>query len=284
MDRIAVITDSMADLDKQTIEKYGIELLRLKVIVKDKTYVEGVDITADEVFKEMKSSIVTTSVPSVDEVTALFDSLARKNYTHAIFITVSSGLSSTANQISMVSQHFKGIQTFIFDSKSISMGQGVQVIECAKMVESGDSFEHITETLPEIRSRVKVYFLVPTLEYLVKGGRIGRVTGVIGQILSIKPIISVGEDGKYYTVETARGWNVAISKIVSKVKELLLENKLRVFIRHSANEADANKIFDALKHESNITFLDVGEISVAASVHSGPGLIGIALYQEYKGD
>lgn len=280
MEKIALITDNTSDLEKQILDSYGIKQLHFKIIVGDKSYIDGVEISSKEVFSQIKVTVISTSVLPLEDIRATYEELRSKGFTHAIFVTVSSGLSSTANQINLVSSDYKDIETLIFDSKSISIGEGVQVIECAKLIKEGKSFKEIAEILPEIRSRVKVYFLVPTLEYLIRGGRIGRVTGYIGKILNIKPVISVGEDGKYYTVENARGWNLAMSKIISITKETLKTNRVRIFVRHAQNEKDANYIYEILKDEQNVTEISIGEISPAAAVHSGPGLIGVAFYTE----
>lgn len=280
MEKIALITDSASDLGKETLSSYGIKQLHFKIIVGDKSYIDGTEISSKEVFSQIKETVISSSVPSAEDIRALYEDLRSQGYTHAIFITISSGLSSTANQISLVSNEYKDVETLIFDSKSISMGEGVQVIECSKLIKEGKSFKEIAGILPEIRSRVTLYFLVPTLEYLIRGGRIGRITGYVGRILNIKPVISVGEDGKYYTVENARGWNLALSKIVFIAKEMLKTNRVRIFVRHAQNEKDANFIYEMLKDEKNITEISIGEISPVAGVHSGPGLIGVAFYRE----
>ncbi len=280
MEKIALITDSASDLEKETLNSYGIKQLHFKIIVGDKSYIDGTEISSKEVFSRIRDTVISSSVPSAEDIRSLYENLRSQGYTHAIFITISSGLSSTANQISLVSNEYKDIETLIFDSKSISMGEGVQVIECSKLIKEGKSFKQIAEILPEIRSRVTLYFLVPTLEYLIRGGRIGRITGYVGRILNIKPVISIGEDGKYYTVENARGWNLALSKIVFIAKEILKTNHVRIFVRHAQNEKDANFIYEMLKEEKNITEINIGEISPVAGVHSGPGLIGVAFYRE----
>lgn len=280
MEKIALITDSASDLGKETLSSYDIKQLHFKIIVGDKSYIDGTEISSKEVFSQIKETVISSSVPSAEDIRALYEDLQSEGYTHAIFITISSGLSSTANQISLVSNEYKDVETLIFDSKSISMGEGVQVIECSKLIKEGKNFKEIAEILPEIRSRVTLYFLVPTLEYLIRGGRIGRITGYVGRILNVKPVISVGEDGKYYTVENARGWNLALSKIIFIAREMFKTNRVRIFVRHAQNEKDANFIYEMLKDEKNITEISIGEISPVAGVHSGPGLIGVAFYRE----
>lgn len=280
MEKIALITDSASDLNKDEIEKYKIRILRFKIIIGDKMYLDGAEISAEEVYKKIAKTVISTSIPSLDDIKSIYEELEREGFTHAIFITISSGLSSAGNQINLLSKDFSSINTYIFDSKSISMGEGVQAIECSKLIMQGANFKEIVEELPKIRSRVKLFFLVPTLEYLIRGGRIGKVTGMLGQMLSIKPIISIGDDGKYYTVENARGWNVALEKVISIGEETINKGRTKIFIRHASNPKDANYIYERFKGLSNVSEISVGEISAVAGVHSGPGLVGVAFYGE----
>lgn len=279
MEKIVLITDSASDISKEDTEKYNIKMLRFGIILDNKVYKDGVEITSKEVYERIKDTIISTSVPTLEEIRLLYEELKSEGYTHAIFIPISSGLSSIANMINLQSKEIKEINTYIFNSKSISMGEGVQVIECAKLIKQGKTFDEIVQMLPQIRSKVSLYFIVPTLDYLIRGGRIGRVTGKVGQTFNIKPVISVGDDGKYYTVANTRGWEAATSKMISIGDKLLDEHPSMVYIRHAANEKDATYLFDHFKTHPNTKSASLGEISALAGVHSGPGLIGTVFYR-----
>ena len=121
------------------------------------------------------------------------------------------------------------------------------------------------------------YYCVATLEYLIKGGRIGKVAGTIGQMLNIKPIISVNEDGVYYTVDKARGTNQAYVKLVNILKENLEKTKCKVYVMHGGAKKEALDMVERIKDLPGILTLEYAQISPALGVHTGKGLLGICV-------
>ncbi|WP_373899229.1 DegV family protein [Haloimpatiens sp. FM7315] len=280
MSKIALITDSISDVSKEFADAHGVKILPLKIIYKDKEYLDRVDITPEEVYSRMPSEIPTTSLPSMEEINNLFLQLENEGYTHAIVIPVSSNLSGTYNALKLISEDHPNLNTYVYDSKSISLGEGCIVEECALLIEKGESFLNIINHLPNIRKKVHLYYVLDTLEYLKKGGRIGRVSGTIGEFLNIKPIISVDDEGRYYTAAKARGKKQAINKLLSIVQEILEKCKCKVFIMHGGAAKECEKFYETIKGFQNITSIYKGEISPTAGVHTGPGLLGIALLEE----
>lgn len=280
MNKIALITDSISDLNKEIVDNYNIKVLPLKIIYKGKEFLDRINITPKDVYDRMPEEVPTTSLPSMDEIDNLYIDLEKEDYTHAIAIPVSSNLSGTFNAIKLISDDHPKINTHVFDSKLISIGEGIIVEQCAKLISGGNPFDKIIELLPSIRDKVHLYYLVDTLEYLKKGGRIGKVSGAIGQLLNIKPIISLDEEGTYYTVAKTRGKKQAINKLLSIVQEIVEKCKCKVYVMHGGAEEECKKLFNVVSKFPNITSLYTGEISPAAGVHTGPGLLGIALFEE----
>ncbi|WP_138204383.1 DegV family protein [Haloimpatiens lingqiaonensis] len=280
MNKIALITDSISDLNKEIVDNYNIKVLPLKIIYKGKEFLDRINITPKDVYDRMPEEVPTTSLPSMDEINNLYIDLEKEDYTHAIAIPVSSNLSGTFNAIKLISDDHPKINTHVFDSKLISIGEGIIVEQCAKLISGGNPFDKIIELLPSIRDKVHLYYLVDTLEYLKKGGRIGKVSGAIGQLLNIKPIISLDEEGTYYTVAKTRGKKQAINKLLSIVQEIVEKCKCKVYVMHGGAEEECKKLFNVVSKFPNITSLYTGEISPAAGVHTGPGLLGIALFEE----
>lgn len=279
MEKIALITDSTSDLSKETIEKYNINVLPFRIIYSDREYLDNVNISPQEVYSNMKQEVPTSSLPSMKDMESLFTRLEEDGYTHAVAVTLSTGLSGIYNGVKLVSENHPNIKTFVFDSKSISMGEGAIVEEIGKLIEDGRSFEEIVEEIPNIRKRIHLFFVVRTLEYLKRGGRIGLVSGTIGQLLNIKPIISIEKEGKYYTYDKVRGAKKSIKRIVEVGKELL-ENNCKIYVMNGDGKEDAEKVYKDLKEISEkikkgCVYLG-GSISPVSGVHSGPGLIGLA--------
>lgn len=281
MNKIALITDTAADLDKETIKKYDIKVLSFRIIYKDREYRDKIDITPTEVYDRFKIEIPTSSLPSMQDMENLYASLESEGYTHAIIIPLSTGLSGILGGFKVVSENHPDITTLLVDSKSISMGEGIQVAECAKLIAAGKSFEEIADALPSIQKRVHLYFVVGTLEYLIKGGRIGRVSGTIGELLNIKPIISLDENGVYYSHTKVRGRKQSINKLIDLSTEILANHKCKVFVMDGGATEECCKVYETLRKHPNAAECSLGgNISPVSCVHSGPGLIGCVLIEE----
>lgn len=282
MSKIALITDTTSDLRDEIIEKYNINVLPFRIIYKDREYKDKIEITPEEVYENLEKEVPTSSMPALDDMENLFKSLEEQGYTHAIAIVLSSGLSGIYNGLKIASESYPSINTYIFDSKSISAGEGIIVEECGKLIEQGKSFEEIVKAIPSIRKRIHLFFVVGTLEYLKRGGRIGKVSGTIGELLNIKPIVSVDiNDGKYYTHEKVRGRKQSLNKIVELVVQILDKKKCKFYGLHGYALEDAKKAFNEVVNHPNVTESAFeGCISPVSGVHSGPGLVGLVLFEE----
>lgn len=281
MSKIALITDTAADLDKDTIDRYNIKVLPFRIIYKDREYLDKVDITPEEVYSRFKEEVPTSSLPSMEDMENLYVSLENEGYTHAIIIPLSTGLSGILGGFKVVSENHPNIITLLFDSKSISLGEGAQVIECAKLIAEGRSFEEITDMLPSFQKKIHLYFVVGTLEYLIKGGRIGRVAGTIGELLNIKPIISLDENGVYYPYAKVRGRKQSLNKLVELCSEIIIHHKSRVYVLDGGARDEGQKVYAALHQMPNVLSCTYGgNISPVSCVHSGPGLIGCIVVEE----
>lgn len=277
MQKIAVFTDSASDLNENDFKKYNIKFLPLQIIYEDRTFQDKVDIDATKVYENLENEIPKTSLPSGESIDKLFKDLIKEGYTHAIGIMISGGLSGTFNVVKLISQNYPEIETFMFDSKTLSVAEGAFVKKAALMVRENISFSNICKKLEEYRPKIDTYYYVDTLKYLTKGGRVGKVQGTIGNLLNIKPIISIDDDGVYYTIEKARGKNQAYNKLYSLLKNDLSKNTCNVWVMHGGAEKECKNILDTVKTFNNINNIYTGQISPALGVHTGPGLIGICV-------
>lgn len=275
MEKIAIITDSASDISTNNIEKNDIKVLPFKIIFSDREYDDGVDITPKMLYEALPKEIPTTSLPSVDKFTAVLENLVKEGYTHAIIITISSGLSGTYNSARLAAESVRGIETFVFDSMTLTMCEGSMVLDAARLVKEGKSFKEIIDILPTLKEKVDVYFTIDTLEYLRKGGRIGKVAGTIADALNLKPIITVGDDGIYHTVSKVRGIKQSISKLANLLKPYLQTSKCKVWILDGNAPDKAKSLYNLIKDLPNLVECILGgEIGPALGVHTGPGLVG----------
>ncbi|HEY5525508.1 MAG TPA: DegV family protein, partial [Clostridium sp.] len=229
-----------------------------------------------------KLEIPTTSLPEYGDAQEVFENIIKDGYNKIIAINISSNLSGTFNLIRLVSEEFKrkGIQIYQFDTKNIAIGSGMYAISVANHLEEGKSYEETISLLESEYGNSKIFFCVETLEYLRKGGRIGRVASLIGAALGIKPIITCGEDGTYCIAGKERGSMRCIRKALMLAKEFASRGKkAEIMIMYSGNVLELEKIKDELEQLiPNCRVKIGGQISPVLGVHVGPGLIGIAVY------
>lgn len=277
MEKIAIFTDSACDIPDADLKKYNISLLPLQIIYKDNTYRDRLEITPDQVYNHLEDEIPSTSLPKGEDISTMFENLVKEGYTHAIGIMLSGGLSGTSQAVKLMADEYPELTIHVYDTKTLSIGEGLQAIRAAQLAQEGKSFQEIIDSLPKHKKQINTFYSVATLEYLIKGGRIGKVSGTIGKILNLKPIISVNEEGIYYTVVKARGTKQAYQKLVGLLKESLEKTKCNVWIMHGGAKKEAHNFIDMIKDFPGIASLNTGQISPALGVHTGKGLIGLCI-------
>ena len=281
MEKIALITDSTCGLPLEYIEKYNVHVARLKIIYKTAEYIDGITITANDVYSRLNKELPTTSMPSVQDICDIYETLLNEGYTHVIAMPISSGLSGTINSFRIAASEYEDkITSFVFDTKILSMAVGLSVIEIGKMIENGKDFEYICTAIPKLREDTSMYFTVDTLEYLIKGGRIWKVTGSVGQLLNLKPIITMDDDGKYTNHSKVRGSKKAFNTLLDLATNILDQGKGKVLIMTGTMEDEAKKLEDILSKHKNTTFMYSGTITPAVGIHSGPRLLAVAVLKE----
>lgn len=278
-EKIAILVDSGSDLPEDLRQKYGIWTMNLRIIYGQEVYEDGTDITAQTVYSRFPQQIPKTSTPNLMEVKETVEKIRQKGYRKLIAICISSGLSGTFNTVKTALREYTDMETFVFDSKSISMGTGIFALWTAKAIEKGMSFSEITAALLHKQNDSKVYYYMDTLDYLRAGGRIGKVTGLIGKVLGIKPIISCNEEGIYYTVSLLRGKKSGIQRLL----EILKKHCPRGNIWLALMNGDAAKEADNVRRQlpkilPNAKLIVNKAITASLAVHTGPGLIGVCMF------
>jgi DegV family protein with EDD domain len=281
MQKIAIVTDTASDIDIKTAAKYNIEILPFRIIYNDREYKDQIDITSEDVYSKLEQEIPKSSLPSLEDVDNLFNSLENRGYTHVIVITISAALSGIYNAVRLVSENYSNLNIFTFDSKLVSEGEGYIAVRCSELLREGKTFEEIVEVLPKIQEGLEMFFVVGTLEYLKKGGRIGRVAGSIGELLNLKPIISVDKSGVYYTVEKVRGRKQSLSRMINLIEEKTTDFKAKVHFKSGRAEEEARGMCDKVCELENITKCEyLGSVSPVVGMHTGPGTIGFLIIRE----
>lgn len=278
-EKIAILADSACDLPRELIQKYGIKILPLKVIYGNQSYSDREDIQPEEVYSRMPQEIPTTSMPSPEEVKNLLEQIREEGFSQVLALHLSSRLSGTYNMVKMVAQEINDLKIKVLDTKTLSIGSGFIVLEAAKGIASGMSLDKVMEHIQQVKSRVKVFYVLETLEYLRKGGRIGRVASMVGQFLHIKPIISVDEEGQYYVYAKAKGRKKSIEKLAEIVEEAVQNKKINLAVMHGGAKEEFEKLVARLQNLPNIQEFICSDISPTLGVHTGPGLLGVSFYE-----
>lgn len=277
MEKIALITDSACDIDEETIKKYQIHVLPFKILYKEREFTDGIDITPVEVYVNMKTEIPKSSQPSMEDIENLYKKLEKENYTHVISINISSGISGTVNAVDLISKEFKNIKTFMYDTKSTSVIQGIILKKCGELIRAGKEFDEIVKQIPDMKKKLRLYFVFGTLEYAIKGGRIGKIPGTIGDILNIKPIVSFDDEfGQCYTCEKIRGRVKSINRLIELGEKISDKSSCDAYVIHGNVEEEALKVCEKLRRNPRIrnVYL-IGQISAIVGVYCGPGTVGV---------
>ncbi|MPQ42200.1 DegV family protein [Clostridium tarantellae] len=282
MEKIAILTDSSCDLNEEELRQKNLFLIPLKIIYKDKEFNDKIDITTEEVYANLENEIPTTSLASPDYINSVLDKIESEGYTHVIAIFISETLSGTFNAARLALEHrHNKFKYYLFNSKIIGYPLGTIVNRALHLVSEGKSFEYIIKELPSIRKATTGYYTLNTLEYLKRGGRIGKVAGTVGELLHLKPIISVNEEGAYCSVAKARGRKQSLNKLKNLIIDELDKEKSRVWILQGHAKEEAEELVKQLKYHPNLSFIEIRDIGAAMAVHAGPGMIGVAIQKDF---
>ena len=281
MKKTAILVDTASDLNPRICEEYGIYLLPAYVIFKDKTFRDMLDITPEELYKRLEVEMPKTSTASIGDIEELYTKIKNDGYENLVVVNISCELSSLHNCCKMAAEDFEGLNIEVIDSKNIAIATGFLGIYAAQLANSGVEFEEIVSKVRGKLADTKDFFTVATLKNLIEGGRIGKVSGTIGNLLNIKPIISCDPEGVYYTVDKVRGRNRSLSKIADYVREYLGDSKdYYIAICHGAAPKEAEdmkkKLADLIENASVVV---ESEISASLGVHTGAGLVGVGIFK-----
>lgn len=278
--RIAILTDSGTDTPAEFVRAHDVRVVPLHVNYSDGTsYRSGVDITEREVVERFSEEIPKTSLPSPQEILDLCEQAKADGYERGVFVTISSALSATNQTVRMVKEQLEDFPLAVVDTKSIGVIAGLQVMEAARMVESGVPFEELERRLTELSERSDVFFTVKDLYYLRQGGRISETVYRLGSVLNIKPVLYCDAEGYYAVVKKARGWDKALASLVRLVASRAAKfARVRVGICCSA----ADDCLDELEERMRREVPNVGEVirsglSPDLIVHTGPDLVGMGV-------
>jgi DegV family protein with EDD domain len=275
-----IVTDSAADMPAAELDALGVVEAPLTIQFPEGE-VSSADISADEFYdrlQAMRPAIPTTAQPSSGAFAQIYERVAASDR-DILSVHISSGLSGTSQSAQLgASQVGSAAAVTVWDTLTLSGGERFQVMAAAAAARAGWSLAAIQQRLAEIRAQTEVIYTLETLEYLARGGRIGRVQALAGAVLKIKPIIRVEHsDGKYSTVGKTRNISQALSTIAEHLHGKYGHTPVWVTILHGQFAAQADALSNLLIGKLSVGRLETLRVSPVLGVHTGPGVVGAAV-------
>ena len=277
-EKIALLTDSTADLPAPMREGKPIYVVPLKIRCEDGEYSDGVDITAEGVYERLhRGELPRTSLPEGGVVSDTLDQIRADGYERVIAVMLSSGLSGTYNMVRLQAGQRDDLEIAVFDSRSGSLGIGIMVLQLWEEIVAGASWETLVrERAPHLVANTFPFFSVDTLEYLRRGGRIGRITALAGTMLSIKPVLHVDDTGHLVPVSKTRGRKASLLALVDRMAESAIDPAGQtIFISHGDCEADAEFVADEVRRRFGVQDIYINYVGPVIGNHSGPGTLAL---------
>lgn len=278
MATVALVTDSTADIPSAVREQYGIAMVPLKVIVGGETFLDNVELSPAQFYEKLSASgePAKSSQPSPSDFFETFKKLTDEGHS-VICVTLSSVLSGTYQSATIAKSMLdEDADVTVIDSRSASYGYGMLVVAAGKLAQAGAGRDEIVAELKRMRDEMRLYFLVDTLEYLQKGGRIGKASAVIGTLLNIKPILSIDDEGYVYSFEKARGQKRAFARIAELLEEEFKQDPVQLTVAKTPGyEAGKDELAALLKGRLNVANYLETEVGPVIGAHAGPGTLGL---------
>lgn len=278
---IKIVTDSTCDLPREFVEKYDIKVVPLSVNFGDDSYLDGIEISNKEFYDRLRNSdkLPTTSQVSPGEFVEVFNEILDKD-DEVLGIFLAKEFSGTLPSAKIAKDIIKSDKIHLIDSRGVTGALAAVVLAAGDLIQRGLSIENIELRLNEFIRNSESILVIDTLEYLVKGGRISKAQGAIGSVLSVKPVLTIG-DGKLDTLAKVRGRKKGIKWMIDWVKDNRFDlSDKRVFILDTDDPKFHQDIKDALLENFEVGEIIDIEVGAVVGTHGGPGCGGICFINE----
>lgn len=279
--RVVVITDSTSDIPYELAARHGLRVVPQILIMGTRTWRDGVDIDSATFYRLLRASpdFPSTSQPSASEFEALFRELSAEA-DGIVAVLVSHELSGTINSAQTAAANLPDLSIEIIDSRSVSMGLGLMALTAARAAARGEDLSSVAESARQLIPRLRVYFVVDTLEYLHRGGRIGAAARIFGSALNLKPVLEI-KDGVVTPVTRVRTRRKALDKLLELLhEELGAGGTIHMSVLHVAAPEEAAQLAQQLQARYEPAELIQAECGPVVGAHAGPGTVGVAFYVE----
>lgn len=275
--KLAVITDSSAFLQAETLRKEDLFVLDIPVNIDGQEYVEGVNLTAQEFYEKMASAseLPKTSQPSIAKLDEILSSLKDKGYTHALGLFLSSGISGFYQNIQYMKDEYEGLTIAFPDTRITSAPLGYMVESVFRWAEQGEEFTTILDQLENQIQKTSAFIMVDDLDHLVKGGRLSNGAAILGNLLSIKPILYFNDQGVIEVYEKVRTEKKATKRLVEIVKEATAIGNYQITVIHGNAPQKAADLRQLLIDGGVATDVSIATFGSVIGTHLGEGSIAL---------
>jgi DegV family protein with EDD domain len=281
-----VVTGSAAQVPPDIAEQLGIEILPLKIYVNGKEYLDGIDLSPNDLYQKMRSDKldVKTAAPSVGQYYECFKDILEQGERDILCITLSSKLSadylSAVSAANMAQEEFQSAKVVVFDSFAACAPQGYLAIEAARRLHKGESMDTVISFLDAARQKTGFLAALDTLSYLSQGGRIGKAAFLVGDALQIKPILTL-KDGIVAPEAIVRTEDKVFSRMTSILKQKIEGcQNLRLSVMHADALERVKRLQTMLNELYPSIEIPILEFTPVMGAHAGPGLVGVGYYYE----
>ena len=275
---VKIVTDSTCDLPPRMAQELGVAMVPLHVVFGDVSYREGIDITVEEFYEMLVKSrqLPTTSAPSVGDFQEVYERLLEETDS-ILSIHLSGKLSATVRIAQAAADSInKPGRIAVMDSQSMSVGMSFVIMEAAAAIRAGASLEEAKAAAKSVRDRLHVLFMLDTLEYVRRGGRIGRARAYLGTMLRVKPILAVRE-GELYPVERVRTRVHGVERIIQAA--VRHQNVTMAAVAHATTPDEAELIAGRLAMAFPHAQVFVTRCGPVLGTHGGPGIVGVGVVE-----
>ena len=275
--KLAVITDSSAYLSKEILNREDLFVLDIPVNIDGQEYIEGVNLTAEEFYQKMAqaSELPKTSQPSIAKLDEILTSLKEKGYTHVLGLFLSSGISGFYQNIQYMVDDYEGLTIAFPDTLITSAPLGIMVESVFRWRDQGDDFVIIQDKLAIQISHTSAFIMVDDLDHLVKGGRLSNGAALLGNLLSIKPILYFNEHGVIEVYEKVRTEKKATKRLIEIIKETTASGQYRVIVIHGNSPEKAEELRQHLLESGVGTDISLATFGSVIGTHLGAGSIAL---------
>ena len=277
-----IVVDGGVDLPEGYAEYFGLHTIPLMLSFGEGMLKSGVDIQAREFYSRLRAGAEhpTTSMPSVGDYVELYRE-AGKAGLPILSMHLSSGLSGSYNSARNAREMLPGLEIHLVDCGTLSAAMGMQVLVAAEMAHNGEPVDAIIAECLRIHEQTNIFYTIDTLEYLRRGGRIGRVAGFVGSLLGIRPIITVDKaTGTYVGAGRGRSFRQAASNIVEQAVQDAGEGSvISAVILHGDCEAEAVRVLEGLRQRLKVEWVHTIRVNPSLGVHVGPDCVGLCYFK-----